>query len=186
MNPEEETILNTELSSSKKWLVGYFALLDIDKINLECNKYKPNVYFSESELSEAVACGENYYDSESNSFKGTSMEYTELIKEETIKTKIEQIFGLNTYQRIEMIEYDNHWYKYLNQENGYVKLSVPMGGTCSSYNRILVSAIKTNNEITINEIITYDYDNSNYNYKYIFKLHDDGSYYFYSLEKTKN
>ncbi len=167
-----------------KFIMALRIMLDADVYLMDCNKYEPTKYFSEKELTFGGECGtENYYDTTTNTFKNYNSSipsaYTKVLREESLKTRMNQIFGPATYKQIDSVEYSSLVYKYLPEEQGYVTLSVQAGGTCIGHLNELTSAVKNDKEVILTvKKTTGENGDIIYNYEYTFTLNEsDDSYY---------
>ena len=184
---EEEFNLNTDdISYDTKFQMAVAIMLESDKNYLSCDKYEPKKYIENAlpTLSslEGVSCQDNLYNSATNKFESSNgaATYTTLLKEDIIKSKMMQIFGKNYYQNKNGIDYGDILYSYLKEEQGYVIMKLPRGGTCNKHTNKLLSASLKNNEIKLSEEKTFE-DNAKYLYTYTFKTTNNHDYYLINI-----
>lgn len=189
---EEFDVKASDIDYDTKFVMAMEIMLDSDKSSLECNKYSATKYFDVP--SNGVGCGDNYYNTTTNKFEnyGGGSTFTTLLSEDKVKDRVEQIFGDGSYERREIIEFAQHWYKYIPEELGYVQLTIPVGGTCMGHSDELVSAVRKGKEIVITEKKDFysssvaDTNKSSYFYEYTFTLNSkDNSYYLTNIKSSK-
>ncbi len=178
---EEFELDANDIPYNTKFIMALQIMLDGDMYQMDCNKYQPTRYFDVASLN-GGSCGiNNYYDSATNTYKSYlySAAYTTVLKETSIKLRMNQIFGPGTYEKVDLVEDNESWYRYIPEEQGYVMLSVPTISTCVGHSNELIRAIKNDNKITLTVRKTTG-ENANifYNYEYTFTLNEsDNSYY---------
>ena len=59
----KETLLASDISVETKWKMGYDLVVESQKSSIDCNKYPATTYFKEDQLSDAVGCGDYFYNS---------------------------------------------------------------------------------------------------------------------------
>ena len=169
MFEEKNKILSTEFSQDLKNYLGYRQLLsELDR--QECP----------TSLSQQNKCPIN------DDFQDTDA-WTQSFSDESLKGKVEMIFGKDTYKSGDFFgckEYGNCVYdvstkRYYDSGSGIV-------GTGWMPTIELKSAKKIENKIEINEYVentSPDGSIDKWNLKYTFNLSEDGNYYFESAEK---
>ena len=169
-----------------KFIMALRIMLDSDTYEMNCNKYEPTKYFGDTRLSSALGCyseiyGTSYYDEATNTFKNNHgfVPYATVLIEDKIRIRMNQIFGPDTYYQVDSVNHASLVYKYIPEEQGYVTLSIPAGGTCVGHSNELTSAIKNDKEVILTvKKTTGENGDIIYNYEYTFTLNEsDDSYY---------
>lgn len=179
---EEFDLTADEISYDTKFQMAVAIMLESDKSYLSCDKYEPKKYIENAltNLSslEGVSCQDNLYNSATNKFESSNQmaTYTTLLKEDVIKSKMMQIFGKDYYQNKNGIDYGDILYSYIKEEQGYVIMKLPRGGTCNKHTNKLLSASLKDDEIKLSEEKTFE-DNAKYLYTYTFKTTNNHDYY---------
>lgn len=178
---EEFELDANDIPYNTKFIMALQITLDDDMYQLDCNKYQPTRYFDVASLN-GGSCGiNNYYDSATNTYKSYlySAAYTTVLKETSIKLRMNQIFGPDTYYQVDSVNHASLVYKYIPEEQGYVTLSVQAGGTCVGHSNELTSAVKNDKEVILTvKKTTGENGDIIYNYEYTFTLNEsDDSYY---------
>ena len=178
---EEFELDANDIPYNTKFIMALQITLDDDMYQMDCNKYQPTRYFDVASLN-GGSCGiNNYYDSATNTYKSYlySAAYTTVLKETSIKLRMNQIFGPDTYYQVDSVNHASLVYKYIPEEQGYVTLSIPAGGTCVGHSNELTSAVKNDKEVILTvKKTTGENGDIIYNYEYTFTLNEsDDSYY---------
>lgn len=169
-----------------KFIMALRIMLDSDKYEMDCNKYEPTKYFNDTRLSSALGCygemyGTSYYDEATNTFKNNHgfAPYATVLIEDKIRIRMNQIFGPDTYYQVDSVNHASLVYKYIPEEQGYITLSIPAGGTCVGHSNELTSAVKNDNDVILTvKKTTGENADIVYNYEYTFTLNEsDDSYY---------
>lgn len=190
ISDQEQEIYASDLDYTTKFQLAIGIMTNSDKVSINCNQYNPSKYLNSNELDDTLQCGDSFYNPITKKFENddNSESKTTLLKEDSIKRGMNQIFGENTYQKKDKIINEDMIYKYIQEENGYITLSMLVDCAYINYQKKLVSAFQSSDAILLNEKVTFNSGISSniYNYSYLFKKDTtSGNYYFTSLKSTK-
>ncbi len=186
------TVTAESMDVAIKWMMSYTNVPTSDYKTESCSKFKPSELFTESELQYQPGCGRdfNYAQGEKFVIDDGSDGTTTVISEDVIKREWENIFGPDTYKRVEAVTDGNKRFSYVDSIKGYVLGIMPVGGTCAGYQDTVKSSYKLDNTVVITSEVVFDEANIGtkstvYQYVYTFQQNEkDGRYYFTKLDKA--
>lgn len=189
VNIESEEVLASEIDYATKFQMAVDLLLSDSREKIKCDDLIK--YYDEGKIENNVTCSNSVYNYTYKKFENLNetASYTTLIAEENVKTRMKQIFGSGNYQHQDKILTGSILYKYIEEQQGYVVLDAPAGGTCNLVESKLINAVKKDNIVMLTEEVIEKDDvdgDKKYNYVYTFTLENkDNSYYFTSLKIIK-
>lgn len=171
----DELLFKEKLSENNKIILAYRQLSSKDFENSKCNLYDSKIFLD-------TFCG--YSDDDVN---------TKVIKEEKLKEKYEEMFGIGTYKTLNSFNVALDSYYYDSKTNAYVMGRSILGWYPNPIVKSeLIGEINTDtidgiDYLIFNEKVSYIYDNNIrkdviFMFKHKFKKDKNGKYYYYNTE----